>query len=119
MLDRIDALAMTRADFAIETTLATRGYARKIVDWKQSGYAVSLFYLRLPSIQSALARVARRVQTGGHRIPENTIRRRFSRSLDYLENIYKPIVDEWYVWDSLEGDFALAEAWDDNYEPKA
>ncbi len=22
-------------------------------------------------------------------------------------------IDEWYVWDSLEGEFRLAEAWDD------
>jgi predicted ABC-type ATPase len=119
MLERINALTMARADFVIETTLATRGYARKIISWKQTGYTVSLFYLRLSSIESSLVRVARRVQTGGHGIPEDTIRRRFARSLDYLENIYKPIVDEWYVWDSLEGDFALAEAWDDNNEPKA
>jgi len=113
MLERIDALAAARADFVLETTLATRSYARKIVNWKQAGYAVSLFYLRLPSIESSLVRVAHRVQTGGHGILEDTIRRRFARSLHYLETIYKPIVDEWYVWDSLEGDFAFAESWDD------
>lgn len=31
----------------------------------------------------------------------------------YFEQRYKQVVDEWYVWDSLEGDFELAEAWDD------
>ena len=31
----------------------------------------------------------------------------------YLEKHYKPIVDEWYVWDSLEGEFRLAETWND------
>ena len=50
---------------------------------------------------------------GGHNIPEATIRRRFRMSLEYLEKLYKPIVDEWYVWNSLEGDFELAQAWDD------
>jgi predicted ABC-type ATPase len=57
--------------------------------------------------------VRRRVAAGGHGIPEETIRRRFGRSLEYLGTRYKPIVDEWYVWDSLEGEFRLAEAWDD------
>ncbi len=46
---------------------------------------------------------------GGHDIPENVIRRRFAKSLNYLETRYKPIVDEWCIWDSLEGQFALAE----------
>jgi predicted ABC-type ATPase len=110
MLERIDALVAARADFVVETTLATRSYARKIADWKRSGYAVALFYLRLPSVESSLARVRQRVQAGGHGIPEATIRRRFATSLRYLETIYKPVVDEWYIWDSLEGDFALAEA---------
>jgi predicted ABC-type ATPase len=41
------------------------------------------------------------------------IRRRFARSLSYLDLVYKQIVDEWYVWDSQEGDFTLAECWDD------
>jgi len=30
-----------------------------------------------------------------------------------FENHYKPLVDEWYVWDSLEGSFQPAEKWDD------
>jgi hypothetical protein len=26
---------------------------------------------------------------------------------------YKGLVDEWYVWDSLEDEFRLAQAWND------
>jgi hypothetical protein len=29
-----------------------------------------------------------------------------------LDDIYKPIVDEWHIWDSLEENFALAQSWD-------
>jgi predicted ABC-type ATPase len=50
----------------------------------------------------AVARVKRRVATGGHDIPEPVVQRRFKRSLVTLDTIYKPIVDEWYVFDSLE-----------------
>jgi predicted ABC-type ATPase len=45
-------------------------------------------------------------------IPEAVIRRRFGKGAEYLQKVYKSLVDEWYVWDSLEGAFALAEAWD-------
>ena len=45
--------------------------------------------------------------------PSSVIRRRFAKSLLYLDTIYKSRVDEWYVYDSREGDFELAAAWDD------
>jgi hypothetical protein len=40
-------------------------------------------------------------------------RQRFAKSTAYLESHYKPAVDEWYIWNSLERQFRLAEAWDD------
>ena len=113
MLERIDKLVQARMEFMLETTLASLTYARKIPVWKSLGYTVALIYLRLPGVSHAIARVRKRVAAGGHDIPDMTIRRRFARSAKYLEEIYKPIVDEWYVWDSLEGDFELAEVWYD------
>jgi predicted ABC-type ATPase len=112
MLERIDNFAKAGIDFTFETTLATRTYAQKIPRWQRHGYTVSLIYLRLPSVEASIARVRRRVEAGGHGIPEATIRRRFGKSISYLEKVYKPLVDEWYIWDSLEGAFAFAEAWD-------
>jgi predicted ABC-type ATPase len=113
MLKRIgDAVASGR-DLMFETTLASLAYARKIPIWQANGYAVSIIYLRLPNAEASLARVARRVAAGGHGIPDRVVRQRFARSLDYFDRIYKPLVNEWYVWESLEGNFELAEAWDD------
>jgi predicted ABC-type ATPase len=111
MLKQIDAHIDAKADFVIETTLASLTYAAKIPAWRRAGYRVVLFYLRLPHVEASINRVKRRVDAGGHDIPEGVIRRRFAKSLNYLDGRYKPIVDEWYVWDSLEGSFALAEAW--------
>jgi len=109
MLRRIDDLGDSGADFAFETTLATLSYARKIPPWRRAGYVVSLIYLRLPDVETSMRRVRRRVEAGGHGIPEHVIRRRFEKSAVYLENIYKPVVDKWYVWNSIEGSFTLAE----------
>ena len=113
MQARIDQLFEARAEFMLETTLASLIYAQKIPLWQQAGYSVALIYLRLPSPEHSIERVRRRVAAGGHDIPENVIRQRFAKSSRYLEELYKPIVDEWYIWDSLEADFELAEAWDD------
>lgn len=112
MLERMDDLANAGAGFMFETTLATLIYTQKIPRWRALGYSVSLLYLRLPSVEASIVRVRRRVEAGGHSIPEATIRRRFDKSVSFFENAYKAIVDEWYVWDSIEGTFKLAESWD-------
>lgn len=112
MLRHLDDLADAGRDFMFETTLATLTYARKIPLWRSQGYVVSLIYLRLPSVEASVARVNKRVAAGGHGIAESAIRRRFAKGIRYLETIYKPIVDEWYIWDSLEGAFALRQSWD-------
>jgi predicted ABC-type ATPase len=72
----------------------------------------SWIYLRLPSVEASITRVRKRVAAGGHGIAEATIRRRFGKSARYFETIYKSIVDEWYMWDSLEGAFELRQSWD-------
>ena len=56
-----------------------------------------------------MKRVQRRVAAGGHAIPEQTIRRRFDLSAENLEKYYKSAVDEWYIVNSLEGAYQIAE----------
>lgn len=112
MLAMIEREIEAHHNLMIETTLATRRYARKFAEWRAAGYSVGLIYLRLHNADQAIDRVARRVRAGGHHIPEEVIRRRFATSLEYLDSIYKLIVDEWYVWDSVEGDFEPVESWE-------
>ncbi|HEY0926720.1 zeta toxin family protein [Brevundimonas sp.] len=100
VLERLDELVAARADFVLETTLASRSHAVRIREWKAAGYRVELVYLRLPSAEHSIARVANRVAEGGHGIPEDTLRRRFILSGEYLESTYKPLVDDWKVYAS-------------------
>jgi predicted ABC-type ATPase len=118
MLRRVNELVEAGADFVVETTLANLTYAQKIPDWRRSGYLVSLVYLRLDSVEDSIARVRKRVAAGGHSIPETTIRRRFGRSRHYFETIYRSIVDEWYIWASLDGEFSLVSSWDGKHETR-
>jgi predicted ABC-type ATPase len=113
MLDRIEATVAASIDLMFETTLATRTYAQKIPRWRENGYLIKLFYLQLPGAEQSIERVKRRVALGGHDIPADIIRRRFTKSKEYLENQYKQVVDEWYVWDSLEGGFEQIASWID------
>jgi predicted ABC-type ATPase len=61
MLQEIDASVARGDDFAFETTLAGKSYLRRMASWRALGYHVSLFFLALPDVESAIARVAQRV----------------------------------------------------------
>ena len=50
----------------------------------------------------AIERVKARVISGGHNIPEVTIRRRYNTGLMNLSEIYLPICDYWMIFDNSE-----------------
>ena len=58
-------------------------------------------FLCLPDAETAIARVAERVRQGGHDIPAEVIRRRFTAGLRNLENTYKSAVDTWAKYDNV------------------
>lgn len=97
MLQRVDELLAERADFALETTLATRSYAGLVRRAQAVGYAVVLAYFWLESPDLAIRRVARRVGEGGHFIPDDVVRRRYALGLKNLRELFLPLVDEWLV----------------------
>ena len=100
MLERIEALSKTGADFAFETTLAARTFAPFLRNCKAKSYIVNLLYFWLPSPDLAVQRVALRVASGGHSIPEAVIRRRYERGRRNLMELYLPLCDSWIVYDN-------------------
>lgn len=100
MLEAVHDAVRRRERFAVETTLSGLGYARMIPEWQRCGYHVSLIFLRLPNADADVARVAERVRQGGHDIPEPVIRRRFKKGWSYFESVYRPLVDDWTVFNN-------------------
>ena len=88
MLTRVDELLKEGQDFAIETTLATRTYTNLIKRAQGLGYKVTLlyFWLNMPSL--AIERVKLRVESGGHNVDEESIRRRYDMGIKNLFNLY-------------------------------
>jgi predicted ABC-type ATPase len=104
MLQRLEDLAQQRADFAFESTLSGRSYARWLASLGQAGYQIQLVYFWLASADLAVARVAERVRMGGHNIPEDTIRRRYRASIGNLFRLYFPLAHSWKVYDNSQPD---------------
>jgi predicted ABC-type ATPase len=100
MLTQMQELAAQRANFAFETTLAGRTYVNWLDSLRAAGYRIHLFYFWLSSPDLAIARVAARVQKGGHHVPETTIRQRYDRSVQNLFRLYIPVVTGWKVYDN-------------------
>lgn len=110
MLREIDDCVKQKESFAFETTLSDLGYLPRIRQWRLMGYEVSLYFLALPSAETAIMRVSARVKQGGHNIPESIIRRRFIAGLRNFEAFYKSEVNRWVKYNNL-GDRPVLIEW--------
>jgi predicted ABC-type ATPase len=107
MLDRLSELLEVRASFAFETTCAGRTHIRLLRNCRMAGYRVSFVFLWLPSPDLAIARVARRVRLGGHRIPSDVVIRRYWAGVRNMRDLYLPFADYAFVYDNSDGDGIL------------
>lgn len=101
LLERIKELATAKTDFGFETTLSGRTYIRLLKEMQeQHGYRIVLFFLWLPTADMAVSRVANRVRQGGHNVPEIDIRRRHAVGQRNLFQLYRPLVNAWWLYDA-------------------
>ena len=102
VLRELDRLVESKADFVFESTLSALRYANRMQSWKAQGYSIEIVYIRLPSPQLALSRVAARVKQGGHNVTRADVLRRYKRGwVNFLE-VYRPLADHWTIYDTSE-----------------
>lgn len=107
VIKKIQYLIKRQVDFGIETTLATRTLMRTIEMAHKAGYSVTLLYFWLNSPELAIERVRARVQSGGHNIPEETIRRRYKVGIGYFFKDYAPVCERWILADNSQIPFRV------------
>ncbi len=107
MLLKIRYLLKKQSDFAVETTLATRTLLKIARTAQAAGYSITLLYFWINSPELAIERVRARVESGGHNIPEETIRRRYNVGIDYFFHYYAPISDRWILADNSQAPFRV------------
>lgn len=107
MIMKFRYLFKKQEDFAVETTLATRTLLKSVKLAQDAGYTVTLIYFWLNSPELAVERVRARVEAGGHNIPEETIRRRYSVGIYYFFNSYAPICERWILADNSQAPFRV------------
>jgi len=87
-INRIRHLLEERRSFAVETTLSGRFHLEIATRARSAGWNVGIIYIGLRSSNLAVTRVGLRHLMGGHYVPSVDVRRRYSRSLNNLAEIY-------------------------------
>ncbi len=95
--------------FIVETTLSGRYLIKVIKRAKKLNFKISLIYLFLETKMENVYRVKNRVLKGGHNVPTQDILRRYERSRDLFENVYKNMVDEWMLVFNGDDSFEFVE----------
>ncbi|MFO8032166.1 MAG: hypothetical protein R6U22_06450 [Desulfohalobiaceae bacterium] len=100
MLQRMHELVAQNKEFAFETTLAPRSFAKWIKNLISRNYLFILHYVFLQSPDLAVQRVLTRVKLGGHPVPEHVVRRRYWAGIANFFKLYSPLAHTWMVYDN-------------------
>jgi predicted ABC-type ATPase len=63
----------------------------------------------LPSPEMSIQRVAHRVRSGGHFVPDDTVRRRYDAGLRNFFQLYRPIAQKWHFFETTTDPRLIAE----------
>lgn len=99
VVESIHALAARRISFAFETTLSGKSHLKTLAALKRARYRICLALVWIPTPELSAARIACRVQAGGHHVPDTDVRRRWPRILANLPR-YVALADRILLFDN-------------------
>ena len=82
--------------FCFETVFSHTSKIDFIGQAKASGYEVVLVFIHLDNLDLNLARIAQRVEEGGHDVPAEKVEQRISRTLGHIKTVL-PLCDVAYI----------------------
>ncbi|RKU20034.1 hypothetical protein C6500_09555 [Candidatus Poribacteria bacterium] len=97
-IQEIRGLIESEKDFAVEVTLAGKGFAQTVSQLKRADYTVTIVFIFLKSPETSVGRIRNRVEAGGHHVPTEDVVRRFYRSKHNFWYTYRNLVDRWHLF---------------------
>lgn len=85
MEEKLNAIR-SASDYAFETNFSSSDPMSSARQFKEAGYEVHLIFMGLDSIEESIQRVEQRVQLGGHKVVEPSIRYNYEHG---YKNLYK------------------------------
>lgn len=98
-LERIGDYFNRGISFSQETTLSSRVAIKYAMYAKELGYCTELHFVYVESVDIAIERIRKRVRDGGHGIPDETVARRYIKSLKNLPEAIK-VFNNVFVYDN-------------------
>ncbi|MCI7767133.1 MAG: zeta toxin family protein [Oscillospiraceae bacterium] len=89
-------------DFTQETTLSGKKTLKTVIAARERDYYIRLYYVAVSSAEESVRLIENRVSKGGHDIPEEDVKRRFSKRFDDLIAIL-PYCREVHFYDNENG----------------
>ncbi|MBR2461284.1 MAG: zeta toxin family protein [Clostridia bacterium] len=98
-IEQIQKCISDRVSYHHETTLPGKIVYKQLERSRAMGYRIILYYVGIDGIQTAIERVHRRVEQGGHGIDDRAIIQRYQKMPANLRRIL-PLCDEAYFYDN-------------------
>jgi predicted ABC-type ATPase len=110
MLQKLAETFQSGKSFALESTISGFHHLRILEMAKKAKYEVDLIYVFLDFPEANIARIKKRVQLGGHDVPDDVVVRRFHKSINNfwaasrLANRWKLYYNGGYVFELVAED---------------
>lgn len=103
---RLESSITNEENVLIESTLSGKSLSSLIKRYqREHDYSITVVFVYLANADVCVERVAIRVEKGGHKVPVEDIKRRFSRSLSNFWNLYRRLSDQWYLFYNSDDSF--------------
>ena len=100
MLSRFREIISKEVSFGFETTLAGKTYYPLLLEAKNLGYRIQIYFLWIHSADLAIRRIADRVYEGGHHVPSDAVRRRYNSGIYNFIHEYSELANGWILFDN-------------------
>ena len=88
-INMIDECIAKKQSFNWEFTLISNYVIKVFRRAKEAGFQIRLNFILVDDVEMSLQRIQKRVENGGHGIPENVVRSRFDKQLINMEEALK------------------------------
>ncbi len=95
----VEASITVHKTIGVETVLSTDKYRRLVAAAKSLGFSFWLIYVVLDSPERSIERIKLRVAKGGHHVPDDKVRKRYTGSLDQFA-WFLDQADRAWIWDN-------------------
>ena len=101
-----EKMILEKKDFTFETVLSTDRNLLLLKKAKEQGYFVRCIYVLTANADINVARVSARQAIGGHGVPEDKIRSRYSKALALIPQLVE-VCDILHVYDNTKDPFRI------------